>query len=58
MSCQRISRFQQIILSHLWQVKGALSLAALCTVGFTLTELLAPWPLKIIFDHVLLDYNF
>ena len=30
-------------------------LAALCMVGFTLTELLFPWPLKIIFDHILLD---
>lgn len=24
-------------------------------LGFTLTELISPWPLKIIFDHILLD---
>lgn len=29
--------------------------AALSTVGVALTDLLRPWPLKVIFDHVLLD---
>jgi ATP-binding cassette subfamily B protein len=49
------TRFRQIIFHHLHQVKGRLVLAALCVFGFSLTGLLAPWPLKIIFDHVLLD---
>jgi ATP-binding cassette subfamily B protein/subfamily B ATP-binding cassette protein MsbA len=49
------TRFTQVVFSHLRQVKGRLSLAALCVLGFSLTGLLAPWPLKIIFDHVLLD---
>ncbi|MGE0885458.1 MAG: ABC transporter ATP-binding protein [Blastocatellales bacterium] len=49
------TRFQQIVIARLRQVKGALFLAAICTVGYTAAELVAPWPLKIIFDHVLLD---
>jgi ATP-binding cassette, subfamily B, bacterial len=49
------TRFRQITFHHLHQVKGRLVLAALCVLGFSLTGLLAPWPLKIIFDHVLLD---
>jgi ATP-binding cassette subfamily B protein/subfamily B ATP-binding cassette protein MsbA len=34
-------------------VKWNIAVAALCMLGFTLTELLSPWPLKIIFDHIL-----
>jgi ATP-binding cassette, subfamily B, bacterial len=49
------TRFTQVVLSHLRQMKGRLLLAILCVLGFSLTGLLAPWPLKIIFDHVLLD---
>ena len=52
---RRRSRFRQFVLDHLRRVKGALALAAACMLGFTLTGLLAPWPLKIIFDYVLLD---
>jgi ATP-binding cassette subfamily B protein len=52
---QRRSRFKQVVINHLLQVKASLLLAALCMLGFTLTGLLAPWPLKIIFDYVLLD---
>ena len=52
---QRRSRFKQFVINHLLQVKASLLLAALCMLGFTLTGLLAPWPLKIIFDYVLLD---
>jgi ATP-binding cassette, subfamily B, bacterial len=36
-------------------VKGSLAAAALCMIGFSLTELVSPWPLKIIFDHIMLD---
>jgi ATP-binding cassette subfamily B protein len=49
------TRFRQIVGAHLSQVRGSLFLASICIVGFTLTGLLGPWPLKIIFDHVLLD---
>ena len=49
------TKFQLLIRSHLREVKGSLSLAALCMLGYTMTELLAPWPLKIIFDHILLN---
>src|SRR6266705_6103931 len=52
---RRRSRFKQVVINHLLQVKASLLLAALCMLGFTLTGLLAPWPLKIIFDYVLLD---
>jgi ATP-binding cassette, subfamily B, bacterial len=48
------SRFREILRGHLWKVKGSLSIAGLCLVGVTLCELLAPWPLKIILDYVLL----
>lgn len=49
------NRFQRIVWAHLRRVKGRLCLAALCTLGYTAAELLSPWPLKIIFDHVLLE---
>lgn len=52
---KRSQRSRQIILNYLYQVKWALGLAALSMLGFTATELLAPWPLKIIFDYILLD---
>src|SRR5437667_708142 len=48
-------RFRQIFLTHLRQVKGRLMLAALCTLGVTATELLKPWPLKLILDQGILD---
>src|SRR5438132_14372826 len=53
----RRSRFKQVVIDHLPQVKASLLLAALCMLGFTLTGLLAAWPLKIIFDYVLLDHR-
>src|SRR5437879_12654351 len=54
MSGQR-TRFRQIFLTHLRRVKGRLAIAAVCTLGATATELLKPWPLKVILDHVILD---
>ena len=44
-----------IVRAHLRDVRGSLVIAVLCMAGFTVTELLAPWPLKLIFDHLLLD---
>lgn len=46
---------QGIIRGHLLESKWSLAASALCMLGFTLTELLSPWPLKIVFDHILLD---
>src|SRR5207249_2491815 len=37
------------------QGKGRPAIAALCTLGATAMELLKPWPLKIILDHVIYD---
>ena len=51
----RRTRFHQMFLTHLRQVRGRLLLAALCTLGIAATELLKPWPLKIILDHAILD---
>jgi ABC-type multidrug transport system fused ATPase/permease subunit len=48
------TRFRQVIFGYLRGAKASLALAALCTLGVTLTELLKPWPIKIIFDYVLL----
>ena len=50
----RHSRLRQLIIRHLARTKSSLALAASCMVGALLTELLAPWPLKLIFDNVLL----
>ena len=36
--------------------RGALCVAALCLLGVIAMDLIAPWPLKIIFDHVLLSH--
>ena len=48
-------RFRQIFGDHLRQVRGRLYIAAVCTVGVSAMELLKPWPLKLILDHVILD---
>ena len=48
------SPFKRLVLTHLYKVKGSLALAALCTLGLGLADILRPWPLKIIFDHILI----
>src|SRR5215470_5256520 len=48
------TRFRQFFVTHLGQSKGALSIAAVCTIGGILAELAKPWPLKLIIDHGLL----
>lgn len=50
--------FRELVRQCLWQMRRQIGLAILCMLGFTLTELLAPWPLKIIFDHLLLAKPF
>jgi len=48
-------RFRQIFVNHLRQVRWRLFVATICTVGVAAMELLKPWPLKLILDHVILD---
>ncbi|MFO1219229.1 MAG: ABC transporter ATP-binding protein [Burkholderiaceae bacterium] len=48
------SPFRRIVVESLREQRGALALAVAGLVGVVLTELIAPWPLKIIFDHLLL----
>src|SRR6266566_877939 len=48
-------RLGQIFWAHLRRVKGRLLLAGVCTLGVAVTDLMKPWPLKIILDHALLD---
>jgi ATP-binding cassette, subfamily B, bacterial len=52
---QRTISLKGIIKEHLLEAKWSLAASAFCMLGFTLTELISPWPLKIIFDHILLD---
>ncbi|MCI0530004.1 MAG: hypothetical protein L0Y56_21380, partial [Nitrospira sp.] len=53
---QPVRRFRQVLLNYLRRTKWGLSLAALSMLAYTLMELLSPWPLKIIFDNILLDH--
>lgn len=55
MKKQQRADFQAIIKGHLWQERRGIVLSLLSMLVLTLTELLSPWPLKIIFDYVLLD---
>lgn len=48
------SRFRSLVLACLREQRLALALAAAGMLGVVAAELLAPWPLKIVFDHVLL----
>jgi ATP-binding cassette subfamily B protein/subfamily B ATP-binding cassette protein MsbA len=52
---QSRTRFKQIVLGHLRRVRGSIVMAAFCILGSTVTSLVMPWPMKLIFDHVLLD---
>lgn len=54
MNTQQSTRFRHLIFTHLRESRLALAGAALCMVGSTATALLSPWPLKLIFDHLLL----
>ena len=47
--------FRALLRDLLWQMRGRILLTLVCMFGLTLTELLSPWPLKIIFDHILLE---
>src|SRR5438046_1496800 len=49
------SRLAQIVRRQLARSKRGLVWAGVCTLGLTVTELARPWPLKVIFDNILLD---
>ena len=46
---------RQIVVKHLREERLGLALAAACMLGLTAMELLSPWPIKIIIDHILLN---
>jgi ATP-binding cassette subfamily B protein/subfamily B ATP-binding cassette protein MsbA len=48
------TRFSQLVAAHLVGVRLQLAAALACIAGSTVTALVAPWPLKLVFDHVLL----
>lgn len=50
----KAGRLTRIVRRQLAGSKGSLAWAGACTLGLTLTELARPWPLKVIFDNVLL----
>jgi ATP-binding cassette subfamily B protein/subfamily B ATP-binding cassette protein MsbA len=54
MKREKRADFRELVSHCLGQMRGKIFFALLCMCGFTLTELLSPWPLKIIFDHILL----
>jgi ATP-binding cassette subfamily B protein len=47
--------FRHVVLGHLAEQKGGLLVAAACTLLLAGADLLRPWPLKIIFDYILLS---
>lgn len=49
------ARFRTIIASHLRSAKKHLALAGGCLFGVTLMQLVAPWPIKLILDYILLE---
>ncbi len=47
--------FSRLVRAHLSRVRKDLFLASFCILGSTLTTLVTPWPIKLIFDNVLSD---
>lgn len=54
----QLTRFSALLSAHLRQNLSSLLLAACGIVGYALTEILAPWPLKLILDQILLAKPF
>lgn len=48
-------RFRLLVLNYLGQMRRTVLLASLSMFGVTAAELLSPWPLKVLIDHILLD---
>ena len=53
-AARRGTRFRAIVLDHLAGHKREIALAVLCAAGASAMALAVPWPLKLIFDHILL----
>lgn len=51
---ETLTNFQRLLLSHIRKARWGLIFALGSMVGTALTDLIAPWPLKIIFDYILL----
>jgi ATP-binding cassette, subfamily B, bacterial len=49
------SRFSKIVHAHLHRARKDIFFASFCILGSTLTTLIIPWPMKLIFDNVLSD---
>lgn len=49
------SAFSRLVRRHLRKVRKDIFLASFCILGSTLTTLITPWPMKLIFDNVLSD---
>jgi ATP-binding cassette, subfamily B, bacterial len=49
------SAFSRVVLGHLSRVKKDLFFASFCILGSTLSSLITPWPMKLIFDNILSD---
>ena len=47
--------FSRLVRLHLFSVRKDIFLARFCILGSTLTTLIVPWPMKLIFDYVLSD---
>lgn len=49
------TRFNQIVMAYLRRVRKQLLFGVICIFGTTAMALVAPWPVKFIFDQILLD---
>ncbi len=49
------NRFRHLVVTYLRSAKFAVTMAAFSMIALAATELLRPWPLKIIFDYILLE---
>jgi len=51
---KRYPLFKEILQEHLSEAKGEIFLAVFCMAAFIGAEVLSPWPVKLIFDYILL----
>ncbi|BDC52114.1 protein-tyrosine-phosphatase [Bryobacterales bacterium F-183] len=52
---QKLTRFFELLRKHLRGNIRSLALAAVAITGYSAAEVLSPWPLKIVLDHILLE---
>ncbi|MCF6323975.1 MAG: ABC transporter ATP-binding protein/permease [Gammaproteobacteria bacterium] len=45
---------KEVVYGQLFQYKSGIAIAMTCSIGYVLMTLLVPWPMKFIFDYVLL----